>query len=513
METTARSAAGTALSASLLIASLLATGTAHAQTLRVPSQYATIGAALEAARSGETVLVAPGTYYESINWPARDGIRLVSEEGARNTIIDAQSQSRVIAFASWLITRATVLEGFTITGGYETGFFNYAYGAGILCEQAGPTIRNNRIIGNELLLQTNSFGAGIYVGRSSPGPRIVGNEIAHNEIFDAINADGVGIYVDGLSRPQILGNRIHNNVAGPTNLGTRGVAICNFGQTEIFSNLIRDNLAATSYDNVGAGIFNSNAAAIYHNTIVNNVLADTPIQQGAGVYTRGHYCTMRGNIIANNVGAGIENDATLPWGGVNTDHDVVWNNAPDYESIAAGLNNRSIDPGFVSPGNYHLALASPCIDAMPSTHLANYAFMNIDMDGEPRVLDSDIGAGSGPARVDLGADEACQTFVSQAGTPQPGTTTDWLVFGPPTATLHALLLSLQHDATLTTPFGNLLLGSPVIPYIGFGQQGTWQQALPPTPSLTGITLLGQGAAVDTNTGSGQLSAVWSATIR
>ncbi len=88
-----------------------------AQILRVPSQHATIKAALGAAKSGDTILVAAGVYKESLTWPARDGIRLHAEEGPLKTTIDANQSGRVLMINSSAITRKTVISGFTITGG------------------------------------------------------------------------------------------------------------------------------------------------------------------------------------------------------------------------------------------------------------------------------------------------------------------------------------------------------------------------------------------------------------
>ena len=63
-----------------------------AATIHVPADQPTIQAAIDAAADGDTVLVAPGTYYEDINFHGKI-ITVTSEQGAAATVIDAGGQA------------------------------------------------------------------------------------------------------------------------------------------------------------------------------------------------------------------------------------------------------------------------------------------------------------------------------------------------------------------------------------------------------------------------------------
>ncbi len=56
----------------LAAVTILSVGTTVASTLRVPSEFSTIGAALNAARAGDHVEVEPGIYRETDT--RRDGV-------------------------------------------------------------------------------------------------------------------------------------------------------------------------------------------------------------------------------------------------------------------------------------------------------------------------------------------------------------------------------------------------------------------------------------------------------
>lgn len=380
---------------------------ASAEVRRVPADYASIQQAIADANDGDTVLVSPGVYYETINFLGKNITVTSTDPNDRGivgyTILNGQGDGSVVTFEN-NETNAAVLTGFTITGGAGTVTYEYItsyyiqreiYGGGVYCDYgASPTITHCVITRNHLPYSQGQNG----------------------DISEYIYSDGGGIYCPGY-RAIITHNTIYNNSAG------YGGGIYATSSAIISNNVIYNNSAA-----YGGGIY-APYCTIVNNTIVNNDVSKNP-ENGCGGNLYVYFDYGSGGLVANNIICGAKSGGGLfHW---RAQDDVirfnnVWDNSPanygmEDERTGASVfdgtadwtgryGNISVNPQFrnASMNNFHLLVGSPCISAGDPNSLPGRSVEDIDGDARPYARRVDIGAdefiGYVQPLADAGADQ------------------------------------------------------------------------------------------------------------
>jgi hypothetical protein len=401
--------------------------TARAATINVPADQPTIQDGINAAASGDEVLVAPGTYTENILF-AGPPIKVASSGGPSVTTIHGSGGGPVVTFAT-----TAVLTGFTITGGFNADVPGGSGGGVLVKNSTSPMIFGNVITGNSACMS----GGGIGVDTSSP--TIESNTITNNsQIAICSGGSGGGIFVGGEGAAMILGNTISNNSWSTGDGG--GIALNVAGEPVIMNNLITGNLATGVFDGgknpaaMGGGIATENDSNpfIEQNVIINNkadlgagVAFSVPLGSAGPVFinntimgnsaTRGFSSAIYGtgfdgpveffnNLLLAPSGQSpiFCDDSFEPFPPVFENNDATGSGTLfDQCDVSPGeFENFSADPLFVNPGgDFHLSAGSPAIDAG-----LNYeaGFSLTDFYGDARIV---AGKNGDPAIVDVGAAE------------------------------------------------------------------------------------------------------------
>jgi len=371
----------------------------------VPQSYPTIQAGINAAGIGDTVLVSPGVYNETINFNGKPIMvasqYLYSGDSTHiiQTIIDGNNSGPVVTFNA-METENSLLVGFTLRDGQST------YGGGIYCGNADPVL-SNLIIKN----CSADYGGGIYLYESNayiwrvaltgnqatyyggaiscdsyayPGiytTRIVNNAAQYGggihcylsspyindfEISDNDAQYGAGIYLYQ-SSPYIWEGSISENIA--VNYG--GGIMCDYYSQPLLSYLQINNNGSA----YGAGLHLSFSDVSANNLSVVANAAD----YGGGVYCYYSSPDIENSIVAFNTGQyGVYVYEGIPdisysdfWG----NEEGNFFNTPDELGVKVQKNvnndscdvnyNIQINPNFInlSNQNFHLLSSSKCIDA------------------------------------------------------------------------------------------------------------------------------------------------------
>lgn len=354
---------------SFLLIFLLVSFSGKSEIINVPAEVATIQIGINTADDGDTVLVAPGTYFENLvidNKTIVLASHYILSGGdttiISQTIIDGSDLGNVIQFRN--VNKSTLI-GFTITNGH-TDVGNP--GGNIYCFKSSPLIKNNIIkngyaIGNAYWWY-QKFGGGIFVENSSP--IIIGNWIIENEAWDG----GGGIFITNFSSPKIISNIIANNEA----IGGAGISVGGQSHVLIKQNVIDNNRCQRF--NGGGILMTYSFGIIENNTIVNNTAIEDffPLEngEGSGIYLTNSIesgIIIRNNIIFNNEadiigGVSCDTNSQIIFQHNNVSQNVGGNGSNYGNDCNPDVNSFSLDPDFVNftSGIYTLNPNSPCVD-------------------------------------------------------------------------------------------------------------------------------------------------------
>ncbi|MEO6166557.1 MAG: T9SS type A sorting domain-containing protein, partial [Chitinophagales bacterium] len=399
--------------------------------------------------TGDTIVVAPGTYYEHLVWPQVSNIKLFSSGNKGNTIIDGSKNGRVLTIDMTnenTINQKTQIKGFTITRGllsltientlgegagvllnnaspkfsncsfiknYITGALEdsydatlYGFGAGVCCKNSTAAFAKCLFKGNYSKSINEMYGSALYTVNSIVSLtdcEVTGNKT--NTFFNTYQdgkAAGV-IHADNstltIQRCQVTENEINDaNETYPA-----GAVSIIGGSAEIINTLFRDNTHG------GASEINPGGSAIYGANADLEIVNVTSNQNGnvLGTYGTSLYLdnfasntiTVQNSIFWNN---GSSSEIYTDNSGVLS---VTYSDLKYFFGYP-GTGNINLNPEFISVEGDNLLLQpnSPCAGTGSLTDAPEK-----DLQGTNRPLP----AGTNP---DMGCYEINQPLKVNSGT-------------------------------------------------------------------------------------------------
>jgi len=324
--------------------------TGNCQNSAVPCQ--TIGYAIGQAVNGDTILIAGGTYTENLTikdkgmLAIRGGYHISGTVwlpfGPEATVINGNAAGTVVEIRS---PQDVLLEHLTVTGGRggEDPTFGCGCG-GFKIQDSNVTIRDSTIVSNTA------------------------------------------------------------NSGGVTPCGNGG-AICAAGDSRLIHLVIENSIVADNHSIADGGAFN-----LYHVTgyFTNVVASNNTAQDGNNVFNlmSGSDITIQNSTVSDNFtpGGRAVRISLPPTSTFTARNSIMWNNGQsfvadypcgncfvvtysDVEDGWPGVGNLNQVPLFVSTGDYHLQVGSPCIDKGTPVGAPLY-----DIEGTPRDAAPDMGA-------------------------------------------------------------------------------------------------------------------------
>ena len=317
----------------------------------------TIQEGINRAAHHDTVLLAPGTYYESISFIGKkitvaSWFLTTGDAGyIDSTVIDAGSTYDSVVMFNQSEEPSAMIFGLTLANGHGT-LWGYNWGGGVFIRLASPTLRH-LVIRDCMYAGYDEFGGGIAVLGGAP-------LIDHVRVEYNAAHEGGGIQCEGPDAHPTIRNTV---IVGNEARYGSGISLYG-GATAFLENVVMaDNVEVPSGSGCGATCNSGSRVDLVNVTIAGN--------DGGGVEVGfGSTAILVNSIVWENDGPGI-----WMWNvGTPSLAVVAWS---DIEGGEAGIDtsenghvewlegNIDGDPRFQTIGgvSYTLSPESPCVDA------------------------------------------------------------------------------------------------------------------------------------------------------
>jgi hypothetical protein len=353
-----------------------------------PSQ--SVQAAIDQASPGDTIVLGPGTYRETIDFQGK-AITITSSDGPETTVLDGSDfvDTSVVTLRNGE-GAGSVLEQVTVTGG--TGTFTGATrkGGGIFMSFASPVVRDCIITANSA-----PIGGGIFLQGGAPS--FTGCQITENEAGIEGGLGGGGLMASGGSAKMVRCSFVNND----THNGQGGAIYFFGGNHQAINSLFRGNNAF-----VGGAISSTQAIMLIAN------------------------CTMVGNSSVPGGGSAIADVSAFSW----IHNSILWDNgtangaAPLYVSTTTNSTvqncnimggwpgNMNEQPSFLDAANdnYQLTADSPCVNMGEISDVPMQG-QEQDLNTQPRVVDDAVDLGAYEFQDDTQEPDPCSSDVTDDG--------------------------------------------------------------------------------------------------
>ncbi len=366
---------------------------ANANIINIPASYFSIQTGIDNSVNGDTIIVAPGVYYENINFNGKNivvaSLYLTTGDTGyiSSTILtpppNPQPNGSIVTFENGE-THDVQLTGFTLQGGTgnyrHLGFDNIYYGGAVYCDHASP--RLSHLIVKENIAECGG-GIFLYFSNSVVENCVIMDNTCNSISFSSPDAGG-GIACWNCTGAIIRNNRILNNT-----VSTAGAAIYTLNSTvSVINSLVTGNYSM----NLGSAFY---ADSWSHLNITNCTVYGNHCDPGNGIAGAGIiYCIDSAKVRINNSIFYYNNPATLVCqfnygrnevtvshsdfeGGIDS---IITNNNGNNVDVNWLTGNITSDPQFVDTtlNNFHLKDTSPCINSGDTTGLNDIPAVDLD---------------------------------------------------------------------------------------------------------------------------------------